>query len=58
MNIWFTRFVLLAMALALLAMIFSIIPLENARQEPREGVVVSPATPPTNGEITPSDDLE
>lgn len=57
MNIWFTRFVLFAMALALLAAIFSIVPLEDKPKEQPEGVIVSPDAPPSDGEVHPPENL-
>jgi hypothetical protein len=55
-NVWFSRLVLLALAVALIGLIFSMIPLGNQPRDPPEGIIVSPEAPPTN--VTPPEDVE
>lgn len=52
MNVWFTRLLFLALALVLIAIIFSMVPLGDQPRDQPEGVILSPdAPPPAN--VTP-----
>lgn len=48
MSVWFSRLVLLALAAALIGIVFSMIPLANQPRDAPEGMIISPDTPPTN----------
>ncbi|HEV7436410.1 MAG TPA: hypothetical protein VGO22_16300 [Pseudorhizobium sp.] len=49
MNVWFTRLLFVALALGLIAIIFSMVPLGDQPRDQPEGIILSPeAPPPTN----------
>ncbi|GEM_PF-4471496 len=52
MNIWFSRLLFIAVALALIAIIVSIIPLGDQPRDQPEGVILSPQAPPP-ARVTP-----
>lgn len=55
MNVWFTRLLFLALALALIAIIFSIAPLEDQPRDPPASVILSPEAPPPESVVPPQD---
>lgn len=46
MNVWFSRLLFLALAVGLIAIIFSLIPLSDQPRDPPEGAIISPDTSP------------
>lgn len=56
MNVWFSRLVLLALAVALIGLVFSMIPLGNQPRDVPQGVIVSPDTPPNK--VHPPEDVD
>ncbi|MCO5734028.1 hypothetical protein [Rhizobium sp. SSA_523] len=46
MNVWFTRLLFAAVAITLIGIILSIIPLNDQPRDAPEGVILSPDTPP------------
>lgn len=48
MNVWFSRLILVVVAVALIGVVFSLIPLGDQPRDAPEGMIISPDTPPTN----------
>ena len=53
MNVWFSRLLLVALAIALLAVVFSIIPLGNTERSQPNGVIISPDAPAPDSQRHP-----